>query len=254
MMGERQARFREDYKARIAPWYRGSLHALSIYAIGAAAFYVYTSHVAQPRWYEWLAIPPVVVFTSLFEWALHRYIMHRPRKPRLLRAIYRRHTLMHHQYFTQEEKTFDGLRELRIVLFPPYALVAFILMSIPLGLAVGALVGPNAGWFAIATTTGMYLVYEHFHFCCHVKENWFVRNIPCVNTIRRHHAAHHDQSLMMERNMNLTFPIADWMFGTSDLDRGLLGHLFNGYSVKHLKSALRQTAATPRVTRVQAAA
>jgi hypothetical protein len=87
-----------------------------------------------------------------------------------------------------------------------------------------------------------------------VKENWFVRNVPCVNTIRRHHAAHHDQSLMMERNMNLTFPIADWMFGTSDLDRGLLGHLFNGYSVKHLKSALRQTAATPRVTRVQTAA
>ena len=24
--------------------------------------------------------------------------------------------------------------------------------------------------------------------------------------------------------MNLTFPIADWLFGTSDLDRGLLGH------------------------------
>ena len=24
--------------------------------------------------------------------------------------------------------------------------------------------------------------------------------------------------------MNLTYPIADWLFGTSDLDRGLLGH------------------------------
>ena len=28
---------------------------------------------------------------------------------------------------------------------------------------------------------------------------------------------------MMEVNMNLTFPIADWAFGTSDLDRGLFG-------------------------------
>jgi hypothetical protein len=27
--------------------------------------------------------------------------------------------------------------------------------------------------------------------------------------------------------------------GTSDLDRGLLGHLFNGYSMKHMKSGLR---------------
>ena len=40
---------------------------------------------------------------------------------------------------------------------------------------------------------------------------------------------------MMETNMNLTFPIADWFFGTSDLERGLLGHLFNGYDTRYLK-------------------
>jgi len=45
--------------------------------------------------------------------------------------------------------------------------------------------------------------------------------------------------------MNLTFPIADWMFGTSDLDRGLLGHLFNGYSTKYLKGNLKGTPGTP---------
>jgi hypothetical protein len=39
--------------------------------------------------------------------------------------------------------------------------------------------------------------------------------------------------------MNLTFPIADWAFGTSDLDRGLLGTLFNGYSTRFLKRNLR---------------
>ena len=43
---------------------------------------------------------------------------------------------------------------------------------------------------------------------------------------------------MMEVNMNLTFPISDWLFGTSDLNRGLLGRLFNGYSTKHLKTDL----------------
>ena len=50
---------------------------------------------------------------------------------------------------------------------------------------------------------------------------------------------------MMEVNMNLTFPIADWLFGTSDLDRGLLGHLFNGYGTKYLKSNLRGQPKTP---------
>jgi hypothetical protein len=44
---------------------------------------------------------------------------------------------------------------------------------------------------------------------------------------------------MMEVNMNLTFPIADWLFGTSDLDRGFLGHLFNGYETRFLKRTLR---------------
>ncbi len=73
----------------------------------------------------------------------------------------------------------------------------------------------------MCVTTGMYLIYEFMHFCCHVDESWFVRNCPFVNTLRRHHTAHHNGRLMMEVNMNLTFPIADWLFGTSDLNRGL---------------------------------
>jgi hypothetical protein len=87
----------------------------------------------------------------------------------------------------------------------------------------------------MALTPAYYLNYEVFHLCCHVHDNWLVRNLPLVNTIRRHHAAHHSQPIMMERNMNLTYPIADWYMGTSDLDRGLLGHLFNGYSTRYVK-------------------
>ena len=90
-----------------------------------------------------------------------------------------------------------------------------------------------------SVTTGMYLIYEFMHFCCHVDENWFVRNCPFVNTLRRHHTAHHNARLMMEINMNLTFPIADWLFGTSDLDRGLIGTLLNGYDTRYLKQNLR---------------
>jgi hypothetical protein len=40
--------------------------------------------------------------------------------------------------------------------------------------------------------------------------------------------------------MNLTFPIADWLFGTSDLNRGVFGHLFNGYDARYLKKNLRR--------------
>ena len=38
-------------------------------------------------------------------------------------------------------------------------------------------------------------------------------------------------------------PFADWLFGTSDLDRGLLGHLFNGYSTKYVKHDLSKARA-----------
>ena len=55
------------------------------------------------------------------------------------------------------------------------------------------------------------------------------KGTPTMGAIRRHHAAHHNMGIMMHCNMNLTFPLADWAMGTSDLRRGLLGHLFNGY-------------------------
>ena len=90
------------------------------------------------------------------------------------------------------------------------------------------------------TMIGHYLVYETFHFCCHIPENAFVRHCPLINTIRRHHRAHHNMGIMMHINMNLTLPLADWMLGTSDLDRGLWGHLFNGYDITHQKPALVQ--------------
>jgi len=116
---------------------------------------------------------------------------------------------------------------------------------------LGRILSPNVGWLFMCVTTGMYIVYEFMHFCCHVEENWFVRHCPLVNTMRRHHTAHHHARLMMEVNMNTTFPIADWLFGASDLDRGLLGHLFNGYDTRFLK---KNMPASPRLPDEAAAA
>ncbi|MDJ0942239.1 MAG: hypothetical protein QNJ30_02155 [Kiloniellales bacterium] len=136
--------------------------------------------------------------------------MHRPLRQRALKAIYTRHTLTHHQFFTAEEMRFAGSRDWRVTFFPPYALVVFILLSALPAILAGWVISANVGWLIISTTTAMYLIYEFMHFCCHIEENAFVRHCSLVNTIRRHHRAHHDQSIMMERNMNLRFPIADW--------------------------------------------
>ena len=247
-MTDRQRNYRSEYRSRIAGWYNGWLHVAVIYVIGLTAMYVYISNIRDVVWWEWLTIPVVFLLSNYFEWMLHRYVMHRPLPNRALRAIYNRHTLQHHQFFTEKEMRFAGQHDWRVTFFPPYALVVFILMSVPGALVLGWLLSPNVGWLVMCSTTGMYLVYEFMHFCCHVEENAFVRYCPFVNTIRRHHTAHHDQSIMMERNMNLTFPIADWLFETSDLDRGLIGHLFNGYSERHLRRDLRKARRTPSVS------
>jgi hypothetical protein len=248
-MTERQRGYRETYRERVVGWYNGWLHVVIIYIIGFTALYIYISNMKAITPLEWLIVPITFLVCNFFEWWLHRFIMHRPSKIPLFRAVYSRHTLMHHQFFTDTEMRFANSDDWRVTFFPPYSLVVFTLMSIPGALILAALLTPNVGWLFISTTTSMYLIYEFMHFCCHVEENWFVRNMPFVNSLRRHHTAHHDQNIMMERNMNLTFPVMDWMFGTSDLNRGLLGHLFNGYDTQHVKTDMRKTSATPRIKR-----
>lgn len=246
-MTDRQRDYRETYRSRVTGWYNGWLHVFVIYTIGLTSLYIYISNMKGISALEWLTVPLVFLMCNFFEWWLHRYIMHRPSKVPLFRAVYSRHTLMHHQFFTEQEMRFAGHHDWRVTFFPPYSLVVFTLMSIPAALFFGWALSPNVGWLFISVTTSMYLIYEFMHFCCHVDENWFVRNMPLVNTLRRHHTAHHDQNIMMERNMNLTFPIMDWLFGTSDLNRGLVGHLFNGYETRFVKSDMRRTSKTPRV-------
>jgi hypothetical protein len=242
MMGKRQAAFRADYRRKISPWYNGYAHIGVVYAIGIAALAYFIPHIHRPSALDWAVVPVVFLACNVFEWWIHRFVMHRPIKGFM--GIYRRHTLAHHQFFTDAEPTIDDSRDFRITFFPPYAMVTFLAMSVPPAVILGFLWSANAGWLLMCTTTAIYLNYEFFHWCCHVKDDRIVRHVPFINTIRRHHIAHHNTAIMMEKNMNLTYPIADWLFGTTDLDRGLLGHLFNGYDTSHRRTDLKQVRAS----------
>jgi len=254
-MSQRQAAFRADFRTRIAPAYAGWAHVALIYALGFAAIWYCARQVSQPAWYEVLVIPVAFCIANAFEWWIHRHVMHRP--VRGFMGIYKRHTLAHHQFFTDAVPTIDDSRDFRITFFPPYALITFMAMSVPPALVLGWLWSVNAGYLLMCTTVGMYLNYELFHWCCHVKDDRVVRFVPFVNSLRRHHIAHHNTALMMERNFNLTYPIADWFFGTSDLACGLFQHVFNGYDTRFVRRDLkrvRNTTDDPRVGHVQVAA
>ncbi|HKO67664.1 MAG TPA: fatty acid hydroxylase family protein [Burkholderiaceae bacterium] len=250
MMTERQRRFREQYRAAISRWYSGLLHIGVMYGAGIAAIWYCVSQLQNARW-EWLLLIPVLIAGNFAEWSMHKFVMHRLIDVYALRAIYDRHTRQHHQYFTDNDATIDSIREFRIVFFPWRVLIVLAVFGVLFSWIASVLINPNAGYIVFIGMIGHYMVYETFHFCCHVRDNWFVRNIPFINTIRRHHTAHHNMGIMMHVNMNLTFPIADWFLNTSDLKRGLVGHLFNGYSDAHVKPELKPVIARYRTSETQ---
>ena len=238
MMTERQKKFRESYVNQISPFYNGLLHIGVMYVAGITAIYYCASQLSNPTW-AWLTIIPVAIAGNFVEWAMHKYVMHRQIDVFALRAIYDRHTRQHHQYFTDTDYTIDTVKEHRIVFFPWRVLIILGVAGTILGYIASKIFNPNVGYILYMTMVGHYLLYETFHYCCHIKENWFVRNMPFINTIRRHHAAHHNLGIMMHKNMNLTFPFADWIMGTSDIKRGLIGTLLNGFNQDHIDPKLK---------------
>ena len=247
-LSQRQAAFRADFRARIAPAYIGWVHVATIAALGFAAIWYCARQVHGAAWFEYLVVPFAFCVSNVFEWWMHRHVMHRPIKGFM--GIYKRHVLAHHQFFTDFEPTIDNTRDFRIVFFPPYALVAFMALSIPPALILGLMGLANAGWMLLITNVALYLNYETFHFCCHVKNDSLVRHIPLVNSIRRHHIAHHNTAIMMERNFNLTYPVADWFFGTSDLACGPIRHVLNGYDTSRVRRDLKRVRNTTDDVRV----
>lgn len=250
MMTEKQRRFREQYKGRISPFYNGFVHTGVMFGVGVAAIWYCIGKLDHATW-EWLLVLPVFLAGNFIEWFMHKYVMHRRIDVFALRAIYERHTREHHQYFTDNDPTIDTVREFRIVFFPWRVLIVLGVAGTILGWIASQIINPNAGYILYMTMVGHYLLYEVFHLCCHVHENAFVRNAPFINTIRRHHIAHHNQGIMMHKNMNLTFPIFDWIMGTSDLNRGLIGTLFNGYDESYIKPELKPIIARFRNSETQ---
>lgn len=238
VMTERQKKFRDSYVNQISPFYNGLFHIGVMYAAGFTAIYYCASQLDNPTW-AWLTIIPVAIAGNFVEWAMHKYVMHRLIDVFALRAIYDRHTRQHHQYFTDTDYTIDTVKEHRIVFFPWRVLIVLGVAGTILGYIASKIFNPNVGYILYMTMVGHYLLYETFHYCCHIKENWFVRNMPFINTIRRHHAAHHNLGIMMHKNMNLTFPLADWIMGTSDIKRGLIGTLLNGFNQDHIDPKLK---------------
>ena len=160
--------------AQIPGWYSGGAHFLALCGVMGGATLAALAQVQAPRPLELAFLPAFFVFANFLEWWLHRGPLHRPTAG--LRVLYQRHTLTHHRLFRRERMAIRSARELKLVLFPPYVILALLLVLSPFLLGLGALTTPNTGWLCLASLLAYYLLYELLHTLHHLPpQSWLGR-------------------------------------------------------------------------------
>jgi hypothetical protein len=161
----------------------------------------------------WAAVAFVIatIFASFFEWALHRFVMHKPVK--FFRYPFERHALIHHHIFKADE-TYHLINEKDKYTIPmawwngpaiiatgmvPFGIIAYLLKS--WGFACGTIVSFSA----------YYGAYEYMHWCMHLPRKRSVERTGIFFRLNGHHLLHHRY---MGKNFNVVFPLADLCLGT----------------------------------------
>lgn len=165
----------------------------------------------------------VVIFSSNAEWALHRFIMHRP----LLgfNYAYEAHAKIHHVRFGYEQNYVSSdEKEDRVKKIPMAWWNGFVICAIGTPIFMGLVYvltypfNPHLGFrwwiFCYAVMYSYYLVYEYIHWCMHLPKSRKVEMIGVFRWLNGHHLLHHRY---MKKNFNVVLPLADWMWGTLKL-------------------------------------
>ena len=216
---EAVAAYRRKYRdEQIGPRYSGVAHLLttSIAALGGVLACALAVRSARPV--EWLTVPLAFLFANLVEYGAHRGPMHHrlPIDLFITSLLYQRHALAHHRYYTDESMAAESHRDYKMVLFPPQVVFFFIgLVALPTFFVLRAAVTPNVGYLFSATALGYFVSYEWLHLAYHLPRGSRIGRLAVIAALRRHHAAHHDPRKMQRWNFNITFPIADALFGTT---------------------------------------
>ena len=213
------AQFRRKYREHeIGRCYSGFAH-LSYVLVGSAA--VIALAISFVKWpisaVEWLIFLGTFVTANFVEYFGHRLPMHNRIFGGMIPwgTMFHRHTGQHHQFFTESCMTCKSSRDFKIVLFPPIMLfVYFGCVAMPFGLAFYFLCSQNAAMLCVIMSMIYFLQYETLHFCYHLDEGVWIARLPVMRQLREHHRVHHAQHLMNSHNFNITWPIADFVFGT----------------------------------------
>jgi len=158
-----------------------------------------------------------VVYASVTEWCLHRYVMHQP--VGWFTYPYKAHALTHHGLFSGLNYHMLGTRnknKVRMAWWNGPIIITLGIIPFFIVMMIFYLYGWESGaWMILGSgifiSIGYFAAYEYFHWCMHVpKGRWFEKTW-LFRWFNGRHILHHRFPGM---NFNVVLPIADYLFGT----------------------------------------
>jgi len=161
----------------------------------------------------WTTIGVVLgtVYSSFFEWTLHRYLMHQP--VGVFTYPFERHALVHHRIF-RADYTYHLIDEKDKPTIP------MAWWNGPLLIAACQIPFVLASWWSghwgivcgsLLACSAPYGAYEYLHWCMHLPRQRNVERSGIFFRLNGHHLLHHRY---MHKNFNVVFPLADLCLGT----------------------------------------
>jgi hypothetical protein len=193
-------------------WYSPGGHFLFPSVVGLTIIALCVRSLTHPTIWQLLTLPISFIASNAFEWRAHKYALHR--RTRLAAVLYDRHTPVHHRLFVTDEMAVRDPREVRLVLMPAFAIVAVFVLVLPVFALLWTLLSWNTAALFMAASMGYVLLYEWLHLSYHLPTDSFVGGMRLIALLRRHHATHHDPTLMQKWNMNVSIPLWDLVSGS----------------------------------------
>lgn len=166
-----------------------------------------------------LAVAASVLYASVAEWLLHKYVMHEIFLG--FRYPYVAHAQTHHEIFRADAsyhlRDSTVAHKIRMAWWNGPAIIAigmlpYIAIAVPLARYGSTEIAIAACVSGLVTFACYYGTYESLHWIMHDPKDRVIERTRVFRWLNAHHLLHHYDD--RGRNFNVVFPFADWCFGT----------------------------------------
>lgn len=151
------------------------------------------------------------IAASFFEWALHRFVMHRAIGG--FTYAFRAHTHIHHKVFKADHSYHlieaRDRKTIPMAWWNGPALVAIFTLPVVITSLITGNWAITLG--AVTAISAYYGAYEYIHWCMHLPRARRIERSWLFRRLNGHHLLHHRY---MQKNYNVVFPLADLCLGT----------------------------------------